>query len=245
MTQQPTAALVIIGNEILSGRTQDKNLNYIAKNLAEIGVIFTEVRVVRDIESAIIKAVNELRTQVDYVFTTGGIGPTHDDITSECIAKALGLKYVMNAEAEAILRNHYSPEEINEARLRMARMPEGAELIPNLLTSAPGYRVENVYVMAGLPSIMQSMFNHVKTGLRHGKAVLSRAIATNLREGVFAEELGLLQNELSDIEIGSYPHYGEEFCVTIIARGVNEAELILASEKITNLLQNLGGKTKV
>jgi len=168
-----TAALIVIGNEILSGRTQDKNIAHIAKTLNEVGVRLYEVRVVPDVEAEIVEAVNTLRAKHDYVFTTGGIGPTHDDITAECVAKAFGLKLIQNPESLRRLEAHYrhSDRELNEARLRMANTPEGAELIDNPISTAPGFRVENVYVMAGVPSIMQAMLSGVKDGLVGGESV--------------------------------------------------------------------------
>ena len=150
MTKIVTACMIIIGNEILSGRTQDKNLSWLSQRLNEVGVRMRHARVIPDVEEIIVATVNECRAQYDYVFTSGGIGPTHDDITSECIAKAFGVPLGRNAEAEARLRVYYKPEDINEARLRMANTPEGAELIDNPVSTAPGFRMENVYVLAGV-----------------------------------------------------------------------------------------------
>ena len=173
-----SAALVIIGNEILSGRTQDANLNYLAKQLTSMGIQMSEVRAIRDDMDEIIDAVNSLRKRFDYVFTTGGIGPTHDDITCESIAKAFGRKYILNLEAKTILEEYYdgSSRELNEARLRMAYTPEGASLIENPVSSAPGFMVENVIVLAGIPAVMRAMFESLAPTLRTGKKVLSRSI---------------------------------------------------------------------
>src|SRR5215468_7881520 len=160
-----TAAVLIIGNEILSGRTKDVNLGYIAENLTRLGIRLREARVVADIEEEIIAAVNACRARYDYVFTTGGIGPTHDDITADSVARAFGLPLVLDPRAKAILERHYPPGGLNEARLRMAHVPEGAALIENPVSSAPGFRIANVYVMAGVPSVMRAMFDGLKGSL--------------------------------------------------------------------------------
>lgn len=200
-----TACVIIIGNEILSGRTQDTNLHWLAKELNSCGVKLREARVVPDVPEAIIDAVNKCRAAYDYVFTTGGIGPTHDDITSECIAKAFGVAYGRNKEAETLLMRYYGPEKINEARLKMADMPEGVTLIPNPVSVAPGFRIGNVHVMAGVPSVMRAMFDWVRPTLQGGKPVQSVTVSTYLTEGVIAGRLGEIQKEYPDTDIGSYP----------------------------------------
>jgi molybdenum cofactor synthesis domain-containing protein len=202
-----TASLLIIGNEILSGRTQDKNLAHLALKLNEAGIQLREVRVVPDIEAEIIDAVNALRAKFDYVFTTGGIGPTHDDITSASIAKAFGVALHRHPDAERALRAHYSEADINEARLKMADVPVGAELVPNAVSTAPGFRMENVFVMAGVPRIMQAMLDAIIPHLKGGATVLSTSITTNLPEGVIAKGLTDIQHRYMDIDIGSYPMY--------------------------------------
>ena len=184
-----TACLIIIGNEILSGRTVDANLPHLAKKLGEIGIRLAEARVVPDIEQEIVDAVNTCRAKHDYVFTTGGIGPTHDDITSAAVAKAFGLPFGRNPEAEALLLDYYPPEKVNEARLSMADTPEGAELIANPVSIAPGFRVENVYVMAGVPKIMQAMLDNVLPTLEGGAVVLSRSVTMFMPEGEIALHL--------------------------------------------------------
>ena len=163
-----TACLIVIGNEILSGRTQDKNISFLAARLNEIGVGLREVRVIPDVTETIVRTVNECRSAFDYVFTTGGIGPTHDDITSDSVAQAFGVKNVLNEHARRILFDHYGDENVNEARLRMAHMPEGAELIENPISKAPGYQIENVFVLAGVPSIMRAMFESLRHRLVGG-----------------------------------------------------------------------------
>lgn len=199
------AALVIIGNEILSGRTQDANLAFIAAELGSIGIRLHEARVVADDEADIVAALNALRQRYAYVFTTGGIGPTHDDITAACVAKAFGLPFGRNPEAERRLLAHYPPEKVNAARMRMADTPEGAELIDNPVSVAPGFRVENVYVLPGVPKIMQAMFHGLKARLKGGDAVRSRTIVTFAPEGEIAEPLGQIQDRCPTVEIGSYP----------------------------------------
>ena len=192
MTSDATvdACLVIIGNEILSGRTQDANLAYIAKGLGEVGVRLKEVRVIPDLAETIIATINELRAKFAYVFTTGGIGPTHDDITSENVARAFGVKWTLHPEAHQIFLSHYKPGELNEARLRMAHTPEGATLIRNPVSRAPGFRMANVFVMAGIPRVMQGMFDAVKHDLKGGHPMLSRTVSCHLPEGVIAKGPG-------------------------------------------------------
>ena len=236
-----TACLIIIGNEILSGRTRDENLPYLAKELNEIGVQLAETRVIPDVEATIVATVNECRAAFDYVFTTGGIGPTHDDITSECVAKAFGVEYELNADAHAILKAHYKPGDLNEARLRMARMPAGAELVENPVSKAPGYRLENVYVMAGVPVIMQSMFDSLRHQLAGGKPVLSRTVGGHVAEGQIAAPLGDIQNRHPEIEIGSYPFFrGGTFGCSLVLRSTDEAELELTTEEVRQMIRDLG-----
>lgn len=233
----PTAALLIIGNEILSGRTQDTNLNYLAKYLGNLGILFKEARVVPDVEQAIIEGVNGLRKQYDYVFTSGGIGPTHDDITTACVAKAVGRKVIRHKEAEALLKKHYKPEDLNEARLKMAETPEGAELIDNPVSAAPGYRIENVYVLAGVPRIQQAMLDSLRGKLKGGAPTLSRSISSNVTEGMIATDLGAIQSSFADVDIGSYPFIRDgKLGVSLVARGTNEASLEKTMQAIKALL---------
>src|SRR3954451_19193777 len=172
--KNPTACLLVIGNEVLSGRTRDANIQFLATHLGERGIPLREVRIIPDVPETIISTVNEVRAKFDYVFTTGGIGPTHDDITSECIARAFGVKWVLHEEARRRLAAGYAnPADLNEARLRMAHVPEGAVLIDNPVSRAPGFQIGNVFVMAGVPRIMQAMFDGIKHGLAGGAPVLS------------------------------------------------------------------------
>ncbi len=240
---QPTAALVIIGNEILSGRTKDKNLPFLAAALDDLGIRLKEARVVADVEEQIVRAVNECRKAHTYVFTTGGIGPTHDDITARSVAKAFGLALERNAEAVARLEEHYGPEDLNEARLKMAEMPVGATLIDNPVSRAPGFEIGNVFVMAGIPAVMQAMFDDVKGRLVGGQAMLSRTLSCFLREGTLAQGLGKLQADFPDLEIGSYPFFERgRFGVSVVLRGREEGPLGRAVDAVRALIRELGAE---
>ena len=219
-----TACLVLIGNEILSGRTQDKNLSHLALKLNEVGIQLREARVIPDVESTIVATINECRTKFDYVFTTGGIGPTHDDITSASIAKAFGVALHRHPDAERALRAHYSEADINEARLKMADVPVGATLVPNAVSTAPGFCIGNVFVMAGVPRIMQAMLDAIIPLLKGGATVLSVSITTNLPEGVIAKGLTDIQNRYPTIDIGSYPMYERgNLSTTLVLRSPDAA----------------------
>jgi molybdenum cofactor synthesis domain-containing protein len=234
----PSACIVIIGNEILSGRTQDKNLPWLAKELNECGIRLMETRVIPDIEQTIIDTVNACRGAFDYVFTTGGIGPTHDDITSAAIAKAFGVPYERHKEAEALLLAHYGKDKLNAARLKMAEMPRGATLIDNAVSAAPGFQIGNVYVMAGIPGVMQAMFTTIKHRLRGGDKVLSRSISAYIAEGTIAEGLTSIQARYDDVEIGSYPFVRQGRLGTcLVSRGTDPARLETATSQIRELLQ--------
>lgn len=236
-----TACVIVIGNEILSGRTRDANLAWLAVELNKEGVRLREARVVPDLPEAIIKAVNECRAAYDYVFTTGGIGPTHDDITSECIAKAFGVRYVRNREAEAILRAYYPADKINEARLRMSDMPEGVALIPNPVSAAPGFSLENVYVMAGVPEIMRAMFDAVRSTLKGGRPLQSATVSAYVAEGTIAKELTQVQGRFPDVEIGSYPFVRDgKLGTSLVARHEDGMRLKEASDALVSIFQPLG-----
>lgn len=237
-----TAGIVIIGNEVLSGRTQDANLNYLAGRLTELGVRVMEARVVRDEEAAIVEAVNHVRTAYDYVFTTGGIGPTHDDITARCIARAFGLPFGRNAEAQAILHDYYKGE-VTEARLRMAEMPEGAALIENPVSGAPGFQIDNVFVLAGVPRIMQAMFEGMTHRITGGAPVLSRSVAANLAEGTLAGPLNDVQARFPNTEIGSYPYFrGGKLGSSLVVRTTDAEALDQALAAIRAMIRELGGE---
>ncbi len=244
MPQIVTAALIVIGNEILSGRTRDANLQYIAKRLNDSGVRLNEVRVVADGEAAIAEAVNALRATYDYVFTTGGIGPTHDDITAASVAKAFGVPVERNPKAVARLEGFYAGGEleINEARLGMADMPAGAELIDNPVSGAPGFSIENVFVFAGVPNIMQAMFEGVRHRIVGGAPMRSRTIAVDLPEGAIAAALAAVEERHEGVEIGSYPYYrSRTFGVKLVLRSIDEARLAAATDDLARALTELGG----
>jgi molybdenum cofactor synthesis domain-containing protein len=207
-----TAGLLVIGDEILSGRTKDKNIGYIADYLTAVGVDLKEVRVVSDDEFAVVSALNALRITYDYVFTTGGIGPTHDDITAECVAKAFGVALALHPQAVAILTERMAKigGELNEARLRMARIPLGAELVANKVSGAPGFWIGNVIVMAGVPAIMQAMLDEVAPKLKTGTKLLSATIRADAKEGDVGTELGAIAKAHPEAIIGSYPFFDEK-----------------------------------
>ena len=204
-----TASLLIIGDEILSGRTVDQNLNFLAKSLGEIGINLREVRVVPDIEQEIIEALNALRQKYNYVFTSGGIGPTHDDITAESVAKAFGDKIIKHERAVEILNVYYGgAQNVNDARMKMAMIPSRASLLDNPVSSAPGFRLENVFVMAGVPKIFQAMFAAAKTELIGGKKTISKEIKISLTESIIAKDFADLQKKYGEVTMGSYPFDG-------------------------------------
>lgn len=237
------AALVIIGNEILSGRTQDKNTHWIAEKVTQHGIALVEVRVVPDVEDKIIEAVNAMRSEVDYVFTTGGIGPTHDDITAECVAKAIGVELEKNEDAYQALLDYYgSEEEVTLARAKMSMLPQGAALIPNPVSGAPGFIAENVYVMAGVPRIMHAMFDHVLAEhLEKGKIVLSNTLMCSLPESSLAERLAQMQEQYESVEIGSYPHFRDGVAgVSIVLRSTDEVQLKASTKAVVSLIEESG-----
>ncbi len=240
----PTACILVIGNEVLSGRTQDLNVKFLATRLGEIGIPVREVRVIPDVPETIIGTVNEVRTKFDHVFTTGGIGPTHDDITSECIAAAFGVPWEPHPEAWARMAAAYRPGEFNAARQRMATMPRGAKLINNEVSIAPGFSMENVHVLAGVPRIMQMMFEWLAPSLRGGTPVISRAVhVTGLPEGTIAAGLGAIQDRFPALDIGSYPYYRPGANgVAIVAKGTDPALAEAAIGEVSALIAELGFK---
>ncbi|MFK8250951.1 competence/damage-inducible protein A [Ancylobacter terrae] len=209
VTDLITAGLLVIGDEILSGRTKDRNIGYIAEYLTGIGIDLSEVRVVPDVEDEIVGAVNALRVRYTYVFTTGGIGPTHDDITADSVAKAFGVGIDVNEQAKAMLLEYIKPEDLNAARLRMARIPFGAELVVNRVSKAPGFRIGNVIVMAGVPTIMQAMLDEVAPTLKTGRRMLSETVRADAREGDIGGPLAAIAAAHPDVSIGSYPFLDE------------------------------------
>jgi len=234
-----SAGLLVIGDEILSGRTVDQNINFLAKNLSQIGICLREVRVVGDFENEIISAINELRKKFDYVFTSGGIGPTHDDITSLSIAKAFNQDLILNEIAHQILIQHYGENNVNEARLKMAYLPRTASLLDNPISSAPGFRIENVFVMAGIPKIFQAMFEASKKELKLGCKIISREIKISLTESIIAKDLTDLQNQYREISMGSYPFDGG---TSLVFRAIEKKVLEEAFLKMQNLIIKIDSK---
>ena len=223
---QVNAAIIIIGNEILSGRTQDANTSSIALWLNSLGVKVEEVKIIPDIEESIVTTINKTRKKYNYVFTTGGIGPTHDDITAKSISKAFGLKYEIHKEAFKILDNYYKPGEFNEGRQTMAWMPSNAKLILNSTSGAPGFIVENVFCLPGVPSILKSMLGGLKNKISGGKPILSLTISLNTVESEIAEPLRNVQNNNKEVEIGSYPFFkAGKLGVAIVIRSIDQSKI--------------------
>lgn len=248
MTQEKIyrAALIIIGNEILSGRTVDKNLPYIAEKLNGAGVRLSEVRVIPDIEDEIIAAVRAMSTKFDYVFTTGGIGPTHDDITSASVAKAFNVPLVRHPDAVKMLEDYYPEGQVTEARLTMADVPEGATLIPNPVSGAPGFKIENVHVMAGVPRIMQGMLDHVTPTLAGGRPVVAKTVEGRTGESIIAERLEAIAHDHPNLDIGSYPSFKNGWVsVALVVRGTDIAEVDEAVTKIVALLKDVNADPQI
>ena len=239
-----TAAFIIIGNEILSGRTKDVNLSYLATALVQVGIRLDEVRVIRDDQSTIANTVKTLRSEYDYVFTSGGIGPTHDDITCDSIALSFELDVHHHPEALKRMKAHAKKRgvELNEARLRMARTPLGASLINNPISAAPGFTIENVHVMAGVPSVFQAMVNELLPTLRRGTKIHSRTVISNLGEGTVANGLEKIQSKYPTIDIGSYPFFKNGiYGTSLVLRGAQVNDLEVAAKDIFNLIKEYGG----
>jgi molybdenum cofactor synthesis domain-containing protein len=231
------AAILIIGNEILSGRTQDTNTATIALWLNSLGVNVREVRVIPDIEETIVKTVNLMRKNNDYVFTTGGIGPTHDDITAQSISKAFSLKYEVHKEAYKILEDYYKPGEFNEGRQKMVWMPQNANLILNPTSGAPGFSVENVFCLPGVPSILKSMIGGLKNKIAGGEPILSHTISLRTVESEIAKSLTNVQEKNSDVEIGSYPFFqAGKLGVSIVIRSEDQSKIDICKSEIIDFV---------
>lgn len=236
--EEVTGALLVIGDEILSGRTKDKNIGFIADHCNQIGIRLKEVRIVADDEAAIIIAVNELRRAYTYVFTTGGIGPTHDDITADSVARAFGVAIDIDPRAVALLRERYAEADLTPVRLRMARIPEGAELIENSVSKAPGFKIGNVIVMAGVPVIMEAMLFAVTPRLKTGHKMLADTVRVNAPEGQVAALLAECQRTFPDVAMGSYPFFEDKRPGTnLVLRSIEEDRLRLAK---ADLIKRLG-----
>ena len=237
-----TACVLIIGNEILSGKTQDTNLQFLGAELARKGITLVEARVLRDDKTAIVATVNKCRAKYTYVFTTGGIGPTHDDITAECIAEAFGRELVLHQEAANRLRRRGL--ELNAARLKMAHVPAGASLIDNPLSGAPGFQVENVFVMAGIPAVARGMFSTLDERLDGGSPIHSCNVDVYLPEGELAAPLESIDRKYPAVEIGSYPFFRERrFGANLVVRGTDEALVEQVLQEIIDTMSRLGGET--
>lgn len=244
MTEQKktiTAAILVIGDEILSGRTKDQNIGYIAEYLTNIGIELREVRVVPDEEAEIVSAVNALRTRYTYLFTTGGIGPTHDDITADCVAKAVGAEIDVDQRAVDLLLTRMKREDLNEMRLRMCRIPKGADLILNPISAAPGFKIGNVMVMAGVPRIMQAMLDNVAPTLETGVKIKSETLEAPLPEGAYAGGLKEIAERFPGVSIGSYPSFGTAGGRNnqIVLRSRDEALLATATDEVRALVARL------
>ena len=240
--QKITAAILIIGNEILSGRTQDINIQYIATKLSEKGIVLGEARIIPDIKSSIIDAISDLRAKYTYVFTTGGIGPTHDDITSDAIAASFGVKLIKHDEAYRRLKEYYSStnREMNLRSEQMAYIPEGATLIDNSATTAPGFILENVYVMAGVPYIMQAMMDFVLPTLQSGLTIESRTLSLFIGESLIANEMEAIETKYPDISVGSYPSMSNASSITsVVLRSNNIIELDKAFNEFSNIMAKM------
>ncbi len=243
MSEAPTACLLIIGDEILSGRTQDANLNFLGERLGALGIRLKECRVIPDVPSVIVETLNTCRALYTYVFTTGGIGPTHDDITTACVAEAFGRKVVRHPEAVRRLVNYYGHEP-NAARLKMAEVPDGpdVDLIDNGVSIAPGFRIANVYVMAGIPKIAQAMFEALAPTLRRGDPMLSNHVDAVVREGDIAAELTDIQNRYPHVSVGSYPFTSDgKHATSIVARSTDKAAIIAVLAEVEALMRAKGG----
>ena len=235
-----TAAILIIGDEILSGRTKDSNVNYIACHLTKIGIRLMEVHVIGDDEETIISSLNTLRNRYDYVFTTGGIGPTHDDITAQSVANALHVPLIEDGRALDMMRQHYTDDKLTPARRRMARVPEGAQLIQNSISFAPGFMIKNIITMAGVPAIMQVMLDDITPKLQVGKLMHSTTIVHNQPESTIAAKLEELQHQYADVSLGSYPFFKDGNVGTqLVLRSTNKSHLNSAKEALNNYLDSI------
>ena len=243
-----SAGILVIGDEILSGRTQDTNSNFIAKKLIQVGISLDEIKVIHDEKNTIIKNVLDFHKNYSYVFTTGGIGPTHDDITSESISVAFNQDYCFNLKAFKILEEYYPKGDFNEGRQKMAKMPKDAELIYNPLTVAPGFKIKNVHVLPGVPSIMEQMFSNVLNDLEKGPPKKTISINTNLFESVISGELEKIQNQNPDCSIGSYPYFNnisKSGGVNLVISSWSIEDLEPISKKIEHMISLLGGKSLI
>ena len=238
-----TACVVVIGNEILSGRTQDLNIAYLGARCDELGIRLLEARVIPDKDDVIITTLGACRKNFDYVFTTGGIGPTHDDITAAAVARLFQTRLERNAAAVAAMERYYEPGMLNEARLKMADIPAGAQLIDNPVSGAPGFQLENVFVFPGVPMIMQAMFAGITDRLTGGPPMLTESVVTRLTEGMIAAGLSRIQAVHPQVTIGSYPYFrGGKLGVNIVMRSTDREDLTEVTEQVREMLKRLDEK---
>jgi len=243
MRPEKTACLIIIGNEILSGRTRDANLSFLGRRCDELGVPLNEARIIPDVEEVIVATVNACRAAHDYVFTTGGIGPTHDDITAAAVGRAFGVAVERNPEAVAAMQAYYEPGKLTGARLKMAEIPAGAILIDNPVSGAPGFQLDNVFVLPGVPMIMQAMFEGMVDRLVSGPPILSENVRTDLREGTLAEGLGRIQAANPAVSIGSYPFFRKAGPgVNLVIRATDQERIDKVKYEILELIKELNGR---
>ena len=243
-----TAGIIVIGDEILSGRTKDTNINWIALELNNVGIRLIEARIIADDMDTIVKTVQNFSKKFTYVFSCGGIGPTHDDITTESIAKAFNKKLEKNTEAMRRLKVHYEGTNIdfNEARQKMAMIPKNSVLIDNPVSAAPGYKIENLYVFAGVPKIMQGMFHTILDELTGGIKLISKTVSSNIGEGLIAKDLQKIEKDFLGVKVGSYPYFKPgSFGTSIVLRSENKVQLNNASEAVLSAIINLGGQGKI
>ncbi|MFL2661522.1 MAG: competence/damage-inducible protein A [Alphaproteobacteria bacterium] len=245
-TKTRTAGIIIIGNEILSGKTLETNSNFICKEFFKIGVVCEEIRVIKDLKVRIIEVVKEFRNKYNYVFTSGGIGPTHDDITTDAISSALNRKLLLNKDAKERLTNHYSDDVLTKARLKMAYIPEDAVLIDNPVSVAPGYVVENVYVFPGVPKILEIMVKEIVRNLDQGERFFKKTVSTTLSEGIIGEFVESVQAKYNDLEIGSYPYFKKNrFGVSLVIKGRKEEQVKMATEEIFDYIHSTNGQPRI
>jgi len=239
----PTAGVIIIGNEILSGKTQDTNLQFIGNRLAELGVHLQRAVVIPDIEATIVSTVNDYRARYDYVFTTGGIGPTHDDITSACVAKAFNVALLEDPEAVRRLQRNYKRGELSEARLKMAQVPTGAILIDNPISQAPGFRMDNVFVLAGIPAVARAMFDHVALQIEGGPPIVAASVDGYLAESAIASQLSDIDERFPNVDIGCYPFFrNRRFGANVVARGTDTKAVNQVIDEVFAVMVELGGE---
>lgn len=256
--ESPTACVLVIGNEILTGRTADANLPFLGARFMAMGIQLREARILPDTRDAIIRTVRDVSQNFDYVITTGGIGPTHDDITAECVAAAFGVSLHEDPDARRRLENYYGAANVTPARLRMARVPQGARLIDNPVSGAPGFQMGNVFVLAGVPKIMQAMFDGLGDRLKGGRPIKSRAITCQIPESILAEGLRAIAEKYTDLDFGSYPYFRPQALeaggrvgegratlaalgVSLVIRGLAEERMTEAAAELRALIESLGG----